>query len=196
MHTFSANVTSLSRSLRRWSGKRQIQIGEWGLAVPHAVNCELPWKDWHRGWPIFPLSICLVFQKRWFYFWLCWSFHTWSFKPFFLSLFWLLFPHPFDWNIPQVTCLSCSIPHTLPSVFPPLVVCLSFLPSSCLPSLSELSNNRSLDNLDCIGGPGSSFPRWDDDDFSQACSTLGRGSCLGQVSPLRTRGRCTGAVGV
>uniref|UniRef100_A0A667XKF0 DLG associated protein 4 n=1 Tax=Myripristis murdjan TaxID=586833 RepID=A0A667XKF0_9TELE len=53
-------------------------------------------------------------------------------------------------------------------------------PRNCLPSLRELSNNRSLDNLDCIGGSGSSYPRWDDDDFSQACSTLGRSSCLGQ----------------
>ncbi|XP_029907795.1 disks large-associated protein 4 isoform X2 [Myripristis murdjan] len=56
--------------------------------------------------------------------------------------------------------------------------------SSCLPSLRELSNNRSLDNLDCIGGSGSSYPRWDDDDFSQACSTLGRSSCLGQLRDL------------
>ncbi|XP_029907796.1 disks large-associated protein 4 isoform X3 [Myripristis murdjan] len=55
---------------------------------------------------------------------------------------------------------------------------------SCLPSLRELSNNRSLDNLDCIGGSGSSYPRWDDDDFSQACSTLGRSSCLGQLRDL------------
>ncbi|XP_071750542.2 disks large-associated protein 4 isoform X4 [Centroberyx gerrardi] len=54
-------------------------------------------------------------------------------------------------------------------------------PRNCLPSLRELSNNRSLDNLDCIGDSGSSFPRWDDDDFSQACSTLGRSSCIGQV---------------
>uniref|UniRef100_A0A8C9WUG1 DLG associated protein 4 n=1 Tax=Sander lucioperca TaxID=283035 RepID=A0A8C9WUG1_SANLU len=51
---------------------------------------------------------------------------------------------------------------------------------NCLPSLRELSNNRSLDNLDCIGGTISSLPHWDDDDFSQACSTLGRRSCLGQ----------------
>uniref|UniRef100_A0A8C2ZYV9 Uncharacterized protein n=1 Tax=Cyclopterus lumpus TaxID=8103 RepID=A0A8C2ZYV9_CYCLU len=53
-------------------------------------------------------------------------------------------------------------------------------PRNCLPSLRELSNNRSLDNLDCIGGTVSSSPHWDDDDFSQACSTLGRRSCLGQ----------------
>ncbi|XP_032369362.1 disks large-associated protein 4 isoform X2 [Etheostoma spectabile] len=55
---------------------------------------------------------------------------------------------------------------------------------NCLPSLRELSNNRSLDNLDCIGGTISSLPRWDDDDFSQACSTLGRRSCLGQLRDL------------
>lgn len=62
--------------------------------------------------------------------------------------------------------------------------------SSCLPSLRELSNNRSLDNLDCIGGTGSSLPPWDDDDFSQACSTLGRRSCMAQVST------CTGQTGI
>ncbi|KAK5934306.1 hypothetical protein CgunFtcFv8_014716 [Champsocephalus gunnari] len=56
--------------------------------------------------------------------------------------------------------------------------------SSCLPSLREISNNRSLDNLDCIGGTVSSLPPWDDDDFSQACSTLGRRSCLGQLRDL------------
>ncbi|KAM8756920.1 disks large-associated protein 4 isoform 1-T2 [Acanthopagrus schlegelii] len=56
--------------------------------------------------------------------------------------------------------------------------------SSCLPSLRELSNNRSLDNLDCIGDTGSSLPPWDDDDFSQACSTLGRRSCLAQLRDL------------
>ncbi|XP_056606459.1 disks large-associated protein 4 isoform X3 [Triplophysa dalaica] len=50
---------------------------------------------------------------------------------------------------------------------------------NCLPSLREFSGNRSLDNLDCIGG-GSPFPNWDDDDFSQGCSTLGRGSCISQ----------------
>ncbi|XP_034022920.1 disks large-associated protein 4 isoform X2 [Thalassophryne amazonica] len=47
-------------------------------------------------------------------------------------------------------------------------------PRNCLPSLRELSNNHSLDNLDCITDVGSSLPPWDDDDFSQACSTLGR----------------------
>ncbi|XP_033482745.1 disks large-associated protein 4 isoform X2 [Epinephelus lanceolatus] len=57
-------------------------------------------------------------------------------------------------------------------------------PRNCLPSLRELSNNRSLDNLDCIGGTVSSLPHWDDDDFSQACSTLGRRSCLAQLRDL------------
>ncbi|KAM8915739.1 disks large-associated protein 4 isoform 2-T8 [Spinachia spinachia] len=56
--------------------------------------------------------------------------------------------------------------------------------SSCLPSLRELSNNRSLDNLDCIGGTVSSSPQWDDNEFNQACSTLGRRSCLGQLRDL------------
>ncbi|XP_057701825.1 disks large-associated protein 4 isoform X3 [Corythoichthys intestinalis] len=56
--------------------------------------------------------------------------------------------------------------------------------SSCLPSLRELANNRSLDNLDCIGGTGSPVPHWDDDDFRHACSTLGRRSCMGQLRDL------------
>ncbi|KAM9757786.1 disks large-associated protein 4 isoform 3-T6 [Menidia menidia] len=56
-------------------------------------------------------------------------------------------------------------------------------PRNCLPSLRELSTNRSLDNLDCIGGTGPLAP-WDDDDFSQACSTLGRRSCMGQLREL------------
>ncbi|XP_047203241.1 disks large-associated protein 4 isoform X4 [Girardinichthys multiradiatus] len=55
--------------------------------------------------------------------------------------------------------------------------------SSCLPSLREISNNRSLDNLDCIGGPGDLAP-WEEDSFSQACSTLGRRSCMGQLRDL------------
>ncbi|KAM9410418.1 disks large-associated protein 4 [Pholidichthys leucotaenia] len=56
--------------------------------------------------------------------------------------------------------------------------------SSCLPSLRELSNNRSLDNLDCIGSLSSSLPPWDDDELSQACSTLGRRSCMEQLQDL------------
>ncbi|XP_034441585.1 disks large-associated protein 4 isoform X3 [Hippoglossus hippoglossus] len=59
--------------------------------------------------------------------------------------------------------------------------------SSCLPSLQELSNNRSLDNLDCIEGTGLSLPHWDDDELSQACSTLGRRSCMGQLRDLDMR---------
>ncbi|XP_019736861.1 disks large-associated protein 4 isoform X2 [Hippocampus comes] len=57
-------------------------------------------------------------------------------------------------------------------------------PRNCLPSLRELANNRSLDNLDCIGGTGSPVPHWDDDDFGHACSTLGRRSCMGQIRDL------------
>ncbi|XP_051931919.1 disks large-associated protein 4 isoform X2 [Hippocampus zosterae] len=57
-------------------------------------------------------------------------------------------------------------------------------PRNCLPSLRELANNRSLDNLDCIGGPGSPVPHWDDDDFGHARSTLGRRSCIGQFRDL------------
>ncbi|XP_005918630.1 disks large-associated protein 4 isoform X5 [Haplochromis burtoni] len=57
-----------------------------------------------------------------------------------------------------------------------------FPPRNCLPALREFSNNRSLDNLDCIGSIGSSLPPWDDDDFSQACSTLGRR--MGQLRDL------------
>ncbi|MED6282824.1 hypothetical protein CHARACLAT_002246 [Characodon lateralis] len=56
-------------------------------------------------------------------------------------------------------------------------------PRNCLPSLREISNNRSLDNLDCIGGPGALAP-WEEDSFSQACSTLGRRSCMGQLRDL------------
>ncbi|KAF0035153.1 hypothetical protein F2P81_012911 [Scophthalmus maximus] len=57
--------------------------------------------------------------------------------------------------------------------------------SDQLPPRKELSNNRSLDNLDCIEGTGLSLPRWDDDDdFSQVCSTLGRRSCMGQLRDL------------
>ncbi|KAJ7999641.1 hypothetical protein DPEC_G00196520 [Dallia pectoralis] len=59
---------------------------------------------------------------------------------------------------------------------------------SCLPSLRELSTNRSLDNLDCLGGPmgGPAFPRWEDEDFNQGgvCSTLGRSGCMGQLQDL------------
>lgn len=81
----------------------------------------------------------------------------------------------YSWNCLKLSyVLNTSLLSCLSSRHTPL--------SSCLPSLRELSNNRSLDNLDCIGGTGSSLPHWDDDDFSQACSTLGRRSCMGQVS--------------
>ncbi|KAM7422196.1 hypothetical protein PAMA_010325 [Pampus argenteus] len=56
--------------------------------------------------------------------------------------------------------------------------------SDQLPPRKELSNNRSLDNLDCIGGTIASLPHWDEDDFSQACSTLGRRNCMGQLRDL------------
>ncbi|XP_041081037.1 disks large-associated protein 4-like isoform X2 [Polyodon spathula] len=60
--------------------------------------------------------------------------------------------------------------------------------SSCLPSLREMSNNRSLDNLDCIGVPsGSTYQCWEDDDFSQASNTLGKNSCISQVQELEVR---------
>ncbi|XP_061076649.1 disks large-associated protein 4 isoform X2 [Conger conger] len=62
---------------------------------------------------------------------------------------------------------------------------------SCLPSLRELSNNRSLDNLDCISGPVSSdFPRWEEEeDFTQGCNTLGKSSCTTQVRELQVSQR-------
>uniref|UniRef100_A0A1A8PKE6 Discs, largehomolog-associated protein 4 n=1 Tax=Nothobranchius rachovii TaxID=451742 RepID=A0A1A8PKE6_9TELE len=50
-----------------------------------------------------------------------------------------------------------------------------------LTSLRELSNNRSLDNLDCIGEAGP-LVSWDEDSFSQACSTLSRH--MGQLREL------------
>ncbi|XP_023689644.2 disks large-associated protein 4-like isoform X2 [Paramormyrops kingsleyae] len=50
---------------------------------------------------------------------------------------------------------------------------------NCLPSLQELSTNRSLDNLDCISGPPSAtFPNWDEEDFSLGCNTLGKIGCV------------------
>ncbi|KAG5838028.1 hypothetical protein ANANG_G00219450, partial [Anguilla anguilla] len=61
-------------------------------------------------------------------------------------------------------------------------------PRNCLPSLSELSTNRSLDNLDsldCMDGPATSpFQPWDDMDFSQGFGTLGRSSLAGQMQEL------------
>ncbi|XP_064813188.1 disks large-associated protein 4-like [Oncorhynchus masou masou] len=50
---------------------------------------------------------------------------------------------------------------------------------NCLPSLRELSTNRSLDNLDCLVSPGEPpmvMRHWNDGkDFHQSYSTLGRG---------------------
>ncbi|KAL1021066.1 hypothetical protein UPYG_G00008280 [Umbra pygmaea] len=51
-------------------------------------------------------------------------------------------------------------------------------PHSCLPSLRELSTNRSLDNLDCLVGPGEplmAMRPWDNArDYNQGFATLGR----------------------
>lgn len=47
---------------------------------------------------------------------------------------------------------------------------------SSLPSLKELSTNRSLDNLDCLVSPLEAPPRHRNNDFSQCLGTLGRGS--------------------
>ncbi|KAF6715970.1 Disks large-associated protein 4 [Oryzias melastigma] len=48
-------------------------------------------------------------------------------------------------------------------------------PRNSLPSLKELSTNRSLDNLDCLVSPLEAPPRHRNNDFSQCSSTLGRG---------------------
>uniref|UniRef100_A0A672RFP5 DLG associated protein 4 n=1 Tax=Sinocyclocheilus grahami TaxID=75366 RepID=A0A672RFP5_SINGR len=54
----------------------------------------------------------------------------------------------------------------------------------CMPSLCEVSTNRSLDNLDCLmGADEAGLQHWDaDGGFGQRCSTLGRGSTMGQVT--------------
>ncbi|XP_028308998.1 disks large-associated protein 4 [Gouania willdenowi] len=44
-----------------------------------------------------------------------------------------------------------------------------------LPSLKELSTNRSLDNLDCLVSPFEAPPRYRNSDFSQYSASLGRG---------------------
>ncbi|KAF5909335.1 disks large-associated protein 4-like isoform X1, partial [Clarias magur] len=55
-------------------------------------------------------------------------------------------------------------------------------PLHSIATLQQIGRSVSVDNLDCIGGSvSSSFPRWDDDDFSQGCSTLGRNSCISQM---------------
>ncbi|KAJ4934570.1 hypothetical protein JOQ06_007362, partial [Pogonophryne albipinna] len=53
---------------------------------------------------------------------------------------------------------------------------------SSLPSLKELSTNRSLDNLDCLVSPTEPPPRYRSNDFSQCSATLGRGSTTQRVS--------------
>ncbi|XP_057219287.1 disks large-associated protein 4 isoform X4 [Triplophysa rosa] len=56
-------------------------------------------------------------------------------------------------------------------------------PRNCMPSLCEVSTNRSLDNLDCLMTSGEAgLPHWDTDHrFSQGCGTLGQGSGISQV---------------
>ncbi|XP_050951898.1 disks large-associated protein 4 isoform X2 [Labeo rohita] len=56
-------------------------------------------------------------------------------------------------------------------------------PRNCMPSLCEVSTNRSLDNLDCLmGADEAGLQHWDvDGGFGQRCSTLGRGSNMSQV---------------
>ncbi|XP_029292421.1 disks large-associated protein 4 isoform X2 [Cottoperca gobio] len=51
-----------------------------------------------------------------------------------------------------------------------------------LPTLKELSTNRSLDNLDCLVSPTEAPPRYRNSDFSQCSGTLGRGSATQRVS--------------
>ncbi|XP_036961220.1 disks large-associated protein 4 isoform X3 [Acanthopagrus latus] len=58
----------------------------------------------------------------------------------------------------------------------PLQSACSMQHLSSLPSLKELSTNRSLDNLDCLVSPLEAPPRHRNNDFSQCSGTLGRGS--------------------
>ncbi|XP_049436922.1 disks large-associated protein 4 isoform X2 [Epinephelus fuscoguttatus] len=64
----------------------------------------------------------------------------------------------------------------------PLQSACSMQHLSSLPSLKELSTNRSLDNLDCLVSPLEAPPRYRNNDFSQCSSTLGRGSGTQRVS--------------
>ncbi|XP_047447784.1 disks large-associated protein 4 isoform X2 [Mugil cephalus] len=64
----------------------------------------------------------------------------------------------------------------------PLQSACSMQHLSTLPSLKELSTNRSLDNLDCLVGPLEAPPRHRNNDFSQCSGTLGRGSGAQRVS--------------
>lgn len=59
-----------------------------------------------------------------------------------------------------------------------------FLSLSCLPSLRELTTNRSLDNLDCLVGQSDSQPWNREGNFVHSSSTLGRVSGISQVSSL------------
>ncbi|XP_070695212.1 disks large-associated protein 4 [Pempheris klunzingeri] len=58
----------------------------------------------------------------------------------------------------------------------PLQSACSMQHLSTLPSLKELSTNRSLDNLDCLVSPLEAPPRHRNNHFSQCSGTLGRGS--------------------
>ncbi|XP_068601077.1 disks large-associated protein 4 [Brachionichthys hirsutus] len=58
----------------------------------------------------------------------------------------------------------------------PLQSACSMQHLSSLPSLKELSTNRSLDNLDCLVSPLEAPPRRRNNDFNQCSGTLGRGS--------------------
>ncbi|KAK3519169.1 hypothetical protein QTP70_019997 [Hemibagrus guttatus] len=54
-------------------------------------------------------------------------------------------------------------------------------PRNCLPSLRELTTNRSLDNLDCLVGQSDS-QHWErEGNFSHGSSTLGRSSGISQM---------------
>nr|XP_046252661.1 disks large-associated protein 4 isoform X1 [Scatophagus argus]XP_046252662.1 disks large-associated protein 4 isoform X1 [Scatophagus argus] len=64
----------------------------------------------------------------------------------------------------------------------PLQSACSMQHLSSLPSLKELSTNRSLDNLDCLVSPLEAPPRHRNNDFSQSSGTLGRGSGTQRVS--------------
>ncbi|XP_053173044.1 disks large-associated protein 4-like isoform X2 [Scomber japonicus] len=58
----------------------------------------------------------------------------------------------------------------------PLQSACSMQHLSTLPSLKEMSTNRSLDNLDCLVSPLEAPPRHRNVDYSQCSGTLGRGS--------------------
>ncbi|XP_039655515.1 disks large-associated protein 4 isoform X2 [Perca fluviatilis] len=64
----------------------------------------------------------------------------------------------------------------------PLQSACSMQHLSSLPSLKELSTNRSLDNLDCLVSPLEAPPRYRNNDFSHCSGTLGRGSGTQRVS--------------